>query len=134
MENASKALIIAGAILLAILIIGIGMAVYNVAAEPAKKINLNQYEIMVHNQRYEDHAGKVKGSRVKTLLSNIIGNTDENYPEVTVTWAGGSLNNAGRADVNNISKASAQNVKVSDEYTVELEYTDGMVDHVIITP
>ena len=33
MENASKALIIAGAILLSILIIGLGMYIYNMAAD-----------------------------------------------------------------------------------------------------
>ena len=36
MENASKALIIAGAIILSILIIALGMAVFNMASNPAQ--------------------------------------------------------------------------------------------------
>ena len=45
MENASKALIIAGAILLSIAIIGIGMAVFQMASGTISSANMSAQEI-----------------------------------------------------------------------------------------
>ena len=47
MENASKALIIAGAILLSIAIIGIGMAVFQMASGTISSANMSAQEIEV---------------------------------------------------------------------------------------
>lgn len=73
MENASKALIIAGAILLAIAIIGVGMYVFQqVSGTIQDKANISAEEIETYNQPYYAYAGKnVKGSNVKTLCSKI---------------------------------------------------------------
>ena len=45
MENASKALIIAGAILLSILIIGLGMFIYRQAAGVMNNTGLDELEV-----------------------------------------------------------------------------------------
>ena len=45
MENATKALLIAAAVLVAILIISLGLVVYNMAAETIGSVNLSQQEI-----------------------------------------------------------------------------------------
>ena len=50
MENASKALIIAGAILLAILIIGLGMFIYNQAADTLDGAQLDGQKVDSYNQ------------------------------------------------------------------------------------
>lgn len=73
MENASKALIIAGAILLAIAIIGVGMYVFQqVSGTIQDKANISAEEIETYNQPYYAYEGKnVKGSNVKTLCSKI---------------------------------------------------------------
>ena len=77
MENASKALIIAGAILLSILIIGLGMAVYNNATSSSKNANLDAQEIQAHNSQFLAYEGKQKGSNVKALISAIKNNNRE---------------------------------------------------------
>ena len=52
MENAVKALLIAAAVLIAILIISLGLVVYNKASETANNAgDLSEYEIQQHNER-----------------------------------------------------------------------------------
>jgi len=76
MENASKALIIAGAILLSILIIALGMRIYNSASSSAGNADLSAQEVSSHNAQFEAYAGKQKGVQVKTLLNAIISNNE----------------------------------------------------------
>ena len=81
MENASKALIIAGAILLSILIIGLGMFIYNQAADAMGNTGLNQQKADAHNRQFLQYQGVQTGASVKTLIStveqfNISGATD----------------------------------------------------------
>ena len=74
MENASKALIIAGAILLSILIIGIGMYIYNAAKEVMSSVNLDKYQIQEFNEQFNSYAGNNNGSKAKTLVSDLTAN------------------------------------------------------------
>lgn len=52
MENASKALIIAGAILISILIIALGVFIYNNAANTVKSADMTEYEIQAFNEKF----------------------------------------------------------------------------------
>ena len=75
MENASKALIIAGAILLAILIISLGIMIYNQAAGVVEKNAMNEVEISTFNQKFTQYEGtNVKGPQVNALLNQVIQN------------------------------------------------------------
>ena len=77
MENASKALIIAGAILIAILLIGIGVALINALNGPQEEAlgQISGTAMNIFNGKFEKYAGQNKrGSDVKTLLSEIITN------------------------------------------------------------
>ena len=73
MENASKALIIAGAILLSIAIIGVGMYVYNnVSSTIQKGADMSTQEIAAYNQEFTIYEGaKVRGANVKTLCDKV---------------------------------------------------------------
>lgn len=72
MENASKALIIAGAILISILIISLGVLVYNQASSTVNKANLNSQEAQAQNSKFESYFGTdVTATEVKNLLSEI---------------------------------------------------------------
>ena len=83
MENASKALIIAGAILLSILIIAIGMYIYtsshNSISEAGSQIN--EQEKTSFNQQWNTFEGKQGGNNVKALLQKLIANCDTNKEE-----------------------------------------------------
>jgi hypothetical protein len=71
MENASKALIIAGAILLAILIIGLGKFIYNQAADTLGSADLSGQQVDSYNREFLQYSGIRQGSQVRTLLNNV---------------------------------------------------------------
>jgi len=76
MENASKALIIAGAILLSILLIAIGMYIYNSSAGTIQDAGsaISTYEKDSFNAQYESYEGPQPGSNVKSMISKLISN------------------------------------------------------------
>ena len=75
MENASKALIIAGAILLAILIIGLGMTIFNQARDTLSQANLDQETIAAFNSKFDNYiSDKLKGTDVRTLCDLVRNN------------------------------------------------------------
>lgn len=80
MENASKALIIAGAILLSILIISLGIMVYNNAKNTVGSASLDKQEIQTFNSEWESYIGVNKtASEVRTMISSVIAsNASEN--------------------------------------------------------
>lgn len=73
MENASKALIIAGAILLAIVIISLGLIVVNNVRNVTDNTNLSEQEIQSFNAKFTSYEGdSVAGSRVNSLIQQVI--------------------------------------------------------------
>lgn len=75
MENASKALLIAGAILICILLIAIGMYVYNSAQGTINTAagQMAQQEKEMYNSMIKKYLGNsVKGSQVKQMINDII--------------------------------------------------------------
>ena len=71
MDNASKALIMAGAVMIAILIISLGVLLFNMAASHTENVQneLTQQEILGYNQKYSRFAGdNVTGSDAKSLI------------------------------------------------------------------
>lgn len=74
MENASKALIIAGAILLSILIIGLGMVIFNQAKDALSNTGMDQQKISAFNDKFEAYEGDINGTKVKALLDLVKNN------------------------------------------------------------
>ncbi len=76
MENASKALIIAGAILLSILIIAIGMYIYtsSQATITQSMDGMTTSELEAFNSNFTSYAGAQTGSQVKALIGRLIAN------------------------------------------------------------
>ena len=68
MENASKALLIAGAILVAVLIISIGLYIVSSVKTELVESEMSQVKIQVFNQEYLNYEGVQQGRRVKQLL------------------------------------------------------------------
>lgn len=74
MENASQALIIAGAILLAILIIALGMYVFTSASTRIRSgaDKLDEHQVNSLNSEYKNYMrGTIRGSEVQQFLSNV---------------------------------------------------------------
>lgn len=76
MENATKALLIAAAVLVAILIISLGLVVYNMAAESVNNnSSLSAQEIQAFNDQFTQYEGEnVRGTRVNSLLKTALNN------------------------------------------------------------
>ena len=73
MENASKALIIAGAILLAIVIISLGLVVINNSRGAIDNANISEQEIQSFNAKIIPYKGeKVPGSKVNSLIQQVM--------------------------------------------------------------
>lgn len=73
MENATKALLIAAAVLVAILIISLGLVVYNMAAETVNGQNLSQQEVQAQNDKFVRYDGSNKrGSEVNAMLKTVL--------------------------------------------------------------
>ncbi len=97
MENASKALIIAGAILIAILIISLGVMIFQNFGSTAKNMaNLNEQEISAFNSKITPYLGKnISGSQVNALIqyavtvNNNAQSTGETYRCIEISGSGG---------------------------------------------
>ena len=76
MENTTKALLIAAAVLVAILIISLGLVVYNMAAESVNNnSSLSAQEIQAFNDQFTQYEGEnVRGTRVNSLLKTALNN------------------------------------------------------------
>ncbi len=119
MENASKALIIAGAILLAILLISLGILIFNQAQDTVNNSGMSQAEITAFNNKFLKYEGTQKGSVVKSLINEVLAsNADENNPDVKVN-----------SSVPTTTATSGIDTKKS--YTVKLEYSTAGDGHVV---
>lgn len=126
MENASKALIIAGAILLAILIISLGIMIYNQAAGVVNNNSMSEVEISTFNQKFMQYEGtNVRGAQVNALLNAVVqsnlANQDDKSKLISIEvsadaeWQTGTRP-TGKQDNNSFAKA-----QVGKTYTVECE-------------
>lgn len=79
MENASKALIIAGAILLSILLISLGIMIFNQAQDATKNSGMSQAQVSTFNNKFSKYEGKkIKGSEVNGMIQEVVAsNGDE---------------------------------------------------------
>ena len=99
MENASKALLIAGAILIAILLIAIGMMVFNSASGviDTASSSMTDQEKSIHNKKFTVYQGQKSGSVVKQLLSEVkTNNADGHSPKVKTVLDAASKTEAGK--------------------------------------
>ena len=89
MENASKALIIAGAILLAILLISLGIMIFTQAQSTVNNSGMSQAEITSFNSQFSKYENnEIKGSLVKSLIQEVNTNNaqdESNEHQITLT-------------------------------------------------
>ena len=99
MENASKALIIAGSILIAIMIISLGIYIFKQYSSFAKEnADLSEQEISAFNSKITSYLGEgISGSQVNALLQYCLANnmsaqqSGETYKCIEVTQKNGNI-------------------------------------------
>ena len=123
MENASKALIIAGAILLSIAIIGVGMFVYNSVSETiTSSADMSQDEINTYNQTFANYEGTKNGSQVKQLCDQIRthNNGTQEDPSLLITLVEGTA-----VDSEGPSQAGATGTTTAEINTIKNKVLSG---------
>ena len=151
MENASKALIIAGAILLSILIIAIGMYIYNSSTNSIYSAadQISSQEQQSFNSQWESYEEAQPGSSVKTMISKLISNAKTNEaektklpdlyyePSINDVTAGETnlmvISDTDEIDVAGFNAARSQ-IETKHTYFVELHYSNdtSLVDAIYV--
>ena len=138
MENASKALIIAGAILLAILIISLGIMIYNQASGVVNNNAMSEVDISTFNQKFTQYEGDyIRGAQVNALLDQVRSNNityqDDESRQVAIqsTLVGGG------AGTNTVVNGTTNVTKAETGRTYKVKCTmdskTGLVDFIEIT-
>lgn len=116
MENASKALIVAGAILIAILLISVSIMVINstdnITSSVGDKMSIQEVEAF--NSQFTSYSGEQKGSSIRTLMNEVSASNaqyaQDNINQITVQLGGAASTTS---DV-------IAHVRASRTYTVEV--------------
>ena len=149
MENASKALIIAGAILLSILIIAIGMYIYNSSTNSIYSAadQISSQEQQSFNSQWESYEESQPGSSVRTMIAKLISNAKVNaeeqskLPDLAIFPTKASSNGDGYIVKSNVDKtnikgfnAARSKIETKHNYFVELHYSaaTGLVDMIVV--
>lgn len=130
MENASKALIIAGAILLAILLISLGIFIFSQAQDTVNNSGMSQAEVTSFNNKLLKYEGKQKGSVVRSLINEVVAtNGDANNSSASrqVTVTGSASVSGTTADTSSIDNTKSYTVKITSHAT------DGTISGITIT-
>lgn len=120
MENASKALIIAGAILLAILIIGLGVFIFQKAKSATNMDDLDSQAVEAHNSTFQNYEGTINGTQAKALI-DAVRNNNQRMPDLGDITVNTKSANADLANIKNGFEATKQYIVTIDEY----QQTDG---------
>ena len=131
MENASKALLIAGAILIAIVLISLGVMILGQGSDLVKNTNMSDAEISTYNGEFEQFKGtNVRGNMVMQLINKINQHNRANKGDVSKQVnmvIGDSATATGQtkdltAEVNTLK---GTDIKTGFSYTVTMDYSTG---------
>lgn len=91
MENASKALLIAAAIIIAVVLISLGVMVLSNGSNLVRQqSDTSELDMTAHNSKFQKYEGNnIRGAQINSLLSEVvsnnIANTDDVSKQVSVT-------------------------------------------------
>jgi hypothetical protein len=138
MENASKALIIAGAILISIILIGIGIMVINAMNPVTDEMGdlAGSTTIQSFNSKFDGYAGMKTASDIKSLISVITANNGQNATraiKVTSEQFALATGNKNKVTTGLGAISAAVNTQRRYQVTIEdLENGDGFYDTITI--
>ena len=125
MENATKALIIAAAILIAIVLISFGVFVLGQGSTMVQEnSDMSAEQVSAYNATWEAYTGKATGSKVKQLINAVNQHnriTDDASKKITISSAAISGSNDGtyasKEGNNAIKTGNSYNIKITDHTT-----------------
>lgn len=126
MENASKALIIAGAILLSILIIGLGMYIYTQASGAMSGTGLDSEKANAYNGEFKSYEGTISGTNARALYEKIAShnrvNTDDYSLQITLTIGNTELTGTTPYEPTAAATMDSNTLKAGQTYHVTFDY------------
>ncbi len=144
MENASKALIIAGAILVSIMIVSLGVMLFNRMGGTAKEMaNMDKQEIAAFNSKITPYLGQnISGSQVNALIQYVISNdlscvqSGETFKAIKITFPGNdsgiSVDNSGKISYGSgpkrVETGANKHYKVNGSYD-----SNGLITTITVT-
>lgn len=124
MENASKAILIAGAILLVMAIIGMGMVIFSQTSQTIDNMGneIDSFSISAHNNKFNSYVGEVTGSQVleciqKALTTNANTDLDAKFKPVVVKLSSVEVVKSGTT-----SYTAPSTFKTGKKYTGSVTY------------
>lgn len=127
MENATKALIIAAAILIAIVLISLGVYVLSIGQESISNVDMSSQEVTTFNAQFESYEGQnVLGSKVNALLSAVLQN---NRTEGT---AGRQVSVNGDIKIEGTTQDGSASTGTSYSVTMNYDNTTGLITSITI--
>ena len=119
MENASKALIIAGAILISILIITLGIIIYRQAAGIVNTDAMSAVEIESFNTKFTQYEGEQRGSTVRAIYSSVLAhNISQDSNDRRINIKGPDSNTDLAEDATQLPVGLNNGIKTGSMYTV----------------
>ena len=140
MENASKALIMAGAILVAILIISLGILLFNRMGGTAKNMaNMDEQEISAFNSKITPYLGQsVSGSQVNALIQYVISNdlscikSGNTHKAIEISFPGNTIKVNG-SNLDGTSGTKRVDTGANKHYIVNGEYdSNGLITKITV--
>lgn len=127
MENASKALIIAGAILLAILLISLGIYIFSQAQNVVNDSGFSKAEISTFNNSLLKYEGDQTGAVVKSMITEVLASNASD------TAAGNGRSVTMKLGQTNLTSTSQ--IQSSAKYNVVMSYDSsaGYINTITVT-
>lgn len=86
MENATKALLIAGSVLIAIVLIAVGLKILSSTSGVTKQVDdlSTTMERSMFNSQYTQYEGNIKGTQLKSLLQKVLMNNKNSNKNIKI--------------------------------------------------
>ena len=133
MENATKALLIAAAILIAILVISLGLVAYNMAAQQMQSADMTEAELTQFNgkfQAYEDT--NATANDVNAMLNTVLTHNSAEAQSGRGLYVEVTAGNTGAVSLAT-SATSVANRATTGYYTIQCSLTAGRVSSITVT-
>lgn len=132
MENASKALLIAGAVLIVILLISVGIMIFNSSKGlfGSATASMSEQEQKMFNDKFTMYEGNnVSGTQLQELIRAVkTSNMNDDNPQITIKNAKITAN----TDATVMPGTSATIIKTTDRYIVKCTVNEktGLVENI----
>lgn len=131
MENASKALIIAGAILLSILLISLGILIFSQAQDTLDSVSMDEQEILAFNNKFTPYEGdRVRGSQVNALAQAVLSNNQSAKNNGEETTKGIKMSGKGVDIESNGTTTTFTRLPAGSFYKVTFKYQNSLVNEI----